>query len=141
MARKYRATIQTSHGPMQGLEVSVQRTDKPPLVARFGGIPLRRLVTGILIDERPPCFIYTRNELIKRLVADTRELCGAGGDCEVHHIRKLADLKQKRRREKPVWVQMMAARRRKTRVVCHTYHTAIHAGQRTRGIVNLSTRA
>jgi hypothetical protein len=56
------------------------------------------------------------------------------GANEVYHVRKLADLKQRwqGRREKPRWVQYMLARRRKTLVVCHDCHTAIHAGRPTR---------
>ena len=47
---------------------------------------------------------------------------------EVHHIRKLADLKTKGKSAPPVWVQIMAARQRKTLVVCRECHTAIHNG-------------
>ncbi|MFE0061731.1 hypothetical protein [Streptomyces sp. NPDC059003] len=50
---------------------------------------------------------------------------------EVHHIRKLADLKQPDRPERPVWVKLMAMRRRKTLVVCRRCHEAIHAGRPT----------
>ncbi|WP_371865569.1 HNH endonuclease [Dictyobacter alpinus] len=50
---------------------------------------------------------------------------------KVHHIRKLADL-NKDGKERPRWVKIMAARRRKTLVVCHFCHQAIHAGQPTR---------
>jgi hypothetical protein len=37
---------------------------------------------------------------------------------DVHHIRPLKDLEQYDGREKPQWVQIMAARRRKTLVLC-----------------------
>ena len=74
-----------------------------------------------------------RSELIKRLLADECELCGATEHIEVHHIRKLADLKVKGRRERPQSMQVMArARRRKTLVVCKNCHTNIHAGRPTR---------
>jgi len=72
------------------------------------------------------------NELIARLLADECELCGSRQNIEVHHIRKLADLKVKGQREKPQWVQTMAARRRKTLVVCKDCHVNIHAGRPTR---------
>lgn len=45
------------------------------------------------------------------------------------HIRKLADLKVKGRKEKPFWIQRMAAIRRKTLVVCYNCHSAIHSGK------------
>src|SRR6266849_8674262 len=51
---------------------------------------------------------------------------------EVHHIRKLADLNVEGRPEKPAWVKRMAARRRKTLVVCQDCHDAIHTGRPTR---------
>lgn len=131
MARKYRATTQTPHGVLQCLQVTVARRDKPPLVARFGGLPLRRRKEAFLDDQLPLTMSTPRNELIKRLLADRCELCGSQEHCQVHHIRKLADLKVKGRREKPVWVQVMAARRRKTLVVCRACHVAIHAGRPT----------
>lgn len=54
------------------------------------------------------------------------ELCEAVGNCQVHHIRKLADLNRPGQSEKPPWVKRMAVRRRKTLVVCESCHTAIH---------------
>ena len=86
---------------------------------------LRRHKHAILHDSLPLRFDGSRNELIKRLLADACELCGAQGHCEVHHIRKLADLKVKGRTEKPPWVRRMAARQRKTLVVCRDCHHAI----------------
>ena len=55
---------------------------------------------------------------MQRLLAQRCELCGAEGRCQVHHVRKLADLNRPGRGEKPPWVKLMAARRRKTLVVC-----------------------
>jgi predicted HNH restriction endonuclease len=51
---------------------------------------------------------------------------------EVHHLRKLADLKVKGQREKPAWMIKMAALKRKTLIVCEACHDAIHAGRPTR---------
>ena len=50
----------------------------------------------------------------------------------VHHVRKLKDLKVPGRRVPPVWKQIMASRRRKTLVVCHHCHVAIHRGTLTK---------
>jgi hypothetical protein len=132
MLRKYRSTIETEHGMRTCLEVRVERKDKRPLIARFGGIPLRRQKRAILVDKNPLQFKAERNELIKRLLADKCELCESTENCEVHHIRKLADLKKQGQREKPAWVKTMAARRRKTLVVCRHCHEAIHSGKPTR---------
>lgn len=127
--RKYRSVTITPHGPMKCLEVVVEREGKKPLVARFGGIPLRQQKKVILVDQDPRSRPIRRNELIKRLLVGKCELCQSTEDCEVHHIRKLADLNKRVGKEKPAWVQRMAAKRRKTLIVCRTCHEAIHAGR------------
>jgi len=132
MAKKYKATIETVHGPRKCLQVVVQRGDnKKPLVAHFGGIPLKRQHEAILVDRLPQFVMTNRSELLQRMRADTCELCGSREHVEVHHIRKLADLNKPGRREKPVWVKQMAARRRKTLIVCRKCHEEIHAGTST----------
>jgi hypothetical protein len=77
------------------------------------------------VDLQPNTWIYQgRNELGKRLVADRCEWCGISGtQVEVHHVRKLADLKGK-----TLWEQQMIARRRKTMVLCVECHDELHAG-------------
>jgi hypothetical protein len=72
-----------------------------------------------------------RTDILDRLLADRCEVCDHRGDCEVHHVRKLANLHKTGRREKPEWVKRMIAMRRKTLVVCEPCHVAIHAGKRT----------
>jgi len=130
LQRKYRATVQTPSGSMSCLRVVVERRPgKKPLVAQFGGIPLRRQRNAVLTETPPKIDTDWGNELLQRLLADTCELCGSHRDCEVHHLRKLADLKRKGRREKPVWVQIIVARQCKTLVVCRPCHEAIHAGR------------
>jgi hypothetical protein len=130
MRNNYRSTIETPSGPMKCLKAPVEREiGKKPLVAYFGGIHLRRQKEVTLHDHTPRMFDGTRSELVKRLLADPCELCGSKENIEVHHIRKLVDLKIEGRPEKPAWVKRMAARRRKTLVVCQDCHDAIHAGR------------
>jgi len=131
MAKKYKATVDTSFGPMKCMEIRIKRDGgKKPLVARFGGIPLRQQKLEPLVDRDPYTTIrFARSEILQRLLADKCELCGSLEDVEVHHIRKLADLKANGRPDKSLWAQMMAARRRKTLVVCRKCHLAIHAGK------------
>ena len=132
MAKRHKATIETADGPKKCLQVVVQRgEDKKPLVARFGGIPLKRKPEAILVDRLPQFVMTNRSELLQRVLADKCELCGSKEKVEVHHIRKLADLQKPGRREKPAWVKQMAARRRKTLVVCRKCHEKIHAGTST----------
>jgi len=118
------------------LRVAVPRDGKPPLVAQWGGIPLERDMTARLRDDNILERRWNRRtELVKRLLADTRELCGSQDDIEVHHIRRLRDLRQPGRREPPHWVQVMAARQRKTLVLCHTCHLSGPHQAGTRGTV------
>jgi hypothetical protein len=132
MYGKYKAKTQTPEGKtLKCLEVKRERKNKPPLVARFGGISLTRQPRAVL-NDRPYVHKVGRTEILSRLRADKCELCGSTEDVEVHHIRKLADLKDKGGREVPVWKKIMAARRRKTLVVCHECHVNITYGRPTR---------
>ena len=70
-----------------------------------------------------------RTELVQRLLADRCELCGSRQNIQVHHVRALKDLEREGRTEMPRWAREMAARRRKTLLVCRKCHTDIHAGR------------
>ena len=128
MWRKHKSHVLTPDGPRRCLAATIPRAGKPPLVARFGGISLRRDTTAVLRD-RVPVRRPRRTELLKRFLADACEVCGRGGDVEVHHVRKLADLKREGRKALPDWAKIMIARRRKTLVLCRPCHGAIHAGR------------
>lgn len=78
------------------------------------------------LTDRPEEIYSCRSEVVQRLLARECELCDSKVPCEVHHIRKLADLRRPGQREKPLWVRRMAARRRKTLVVCQECHEQIH---------------
>jgi hypothetical protein len=71
---------------------------------------------------------YPRKELIRRLLARRCELCENPGTVVVHQVRKLASL-SKSGHGQPAWAALMARKRRKTLVVCHPCHDAIHHGQ------------
>ena len=126
--RRYQTTMQTDQGPRVGLQVTVERQEgKRPLVARWGGLSLSRNTKASLNDS-PLRICGPRTELEVRLQADTCELCGAEEAVEVHHVRALKGLRRKGRAERPFWVQVMAARQRKTLVACRHCHDAIHRG-------------
>jgi hypothetical protein len=132
MARKYGAMIETPHGPRKCLQVSVDRGEgRKPLVATFGGIPLRRQKNAVLWDRNPVRAPARRKELIHRLLAGRCELCGQADKVRVHQIRKLADLDKPGQPEQPEWMAIMAKRRRKTLVVCASCHATIHNGKPT----------
>lgn len=130
MKRKYQAeTVDNKTGKtLKCLKVVVQREGKRPLTAIWGGISLSYQKHAVIEDS--PYQVYGgRTELLKRLLADQCELCGSKKDIEVHHIRKLADLNVKGRKEKPAWMQIMSARNRKTLVLCRQCHVKIHHGK------------
>ena len=135
MWRRYTAKIHTPEGPaLTCLQVTLERLGKQPLVARFGGFTLmRQAAVQTRIDDVAHVRWSDRTELVKRLLANACELCGSTDNVQVHHIRKLADLRRPGRAEKPLWTQRMAAMRRKTLVVCRKCHYAIHAGASPKG--------
>jgi group II intron reverse transcriptase/maturase len=131
MADRYKTTIVTPSGPRRCFEVSVEREGRKPLIARFGGIPLRRKRNAVLTDRTPAPVTVRRKELVTRLQAGRCELCKqTSGTVNVHHVRKLADL-QRPGQPQPVWNRLMAKKRRKSLIVCADCHTAIHDGQPT----------
>jgi group II intron reverse transcriptase/maturase len=128
---RYQSTMETADGPRKGLQATVEREGKRPLVARWGGFSLARNMKAILHDT--PAWTWgERSELEKRLLADTCDLCGSHEQIEVHHIRALKDLQRKGQRDRPKWMRIMAARRRKTLIVCRWCHDDIHAGRVSR---------
>jgi retron-type reverse transcriptase len=136
--RQYTATVKTAPGTLQVLEARHARGGgKAPLVARCGGIE-RRWPTQALLNEEPTPVDGNRREVVQRLLAQACEVCGATESCEVHHVRKLADLSTPGRRETPLWVRRMAARRRKTLVLCQQCHEAIQRERPSRRQVTAS---
>jgi hypothetical protein len=129
--KKYQTELEVEGRKYKVLQTTVTREGKNPLVATWGGIPLTWDIKAT-IEDRPGRQWNRRSELEKRLLAQTCELCGAThitARIEVHHIRALKDLQKYDGREKPLWVKVMAARRRKTLVLCHTCHVDLHAGR------------
>jgi group II intron reverse transcriptase/maturase len=128
---KYQATLREGKQWYKILQVVIERAGKKPLVARWGGIALHWDIKAPIKDQRT--FLGPgRSELEKRLLANTCEYCGITGDrerIEVHHIRALKDLKTEDGREKPAWVHIMAARKRKTLVLCATCHQDVTYGR------------
>lgn len=132
--RKYRGTQTVDGYTYKTLQVEVP-TKRATRVIYWGAISLKTVKPGSepIDDVLPKSRAYTRTDLVQRLQANKCELCGSEEQCEVHHVRKLADLKKRwqGRKEKPAWVQHMIARHRKTLVVCKLCHHDIHAGRPT----------
>jgi AI2M/AI1M-like, HNH endonuclease/Type II intron maturase len=79
------------------------------------------------VDNPPLTFKYTSgSELSKRMDANKCAYCEReGGYFEIHHVRKLADMKE----GKQPWQKLMIARKRKTLVLCVDCHHRLTAGK------------
>src|SRR5438067_1158937 len=109
---------------MTYLNDSIKKKDKPLEGKSANGI------LEVIIPQR--------HQILDRINAKKCELCGhESADArqfEVHHVRKLKDIKQKyskRGDHTPRWVRAMCSLNRKTLVVCKTCHKSIHTGQDT----------
>ena len=108
------------------IAVKIEREGKKPLVASYGKKPIRQNRNVILKDKLPEP-TTNRTEILQRLLNNECELCGKVGAVEGHHIRKLADIKD--RKNKPEWMLIMMALSRKTLFVCKECHRDIHTGK------------
>jgi len=112
------------------LKVIVKRDHgKKPLETHWGGISLARNPAIIRDDPNHYLLHQGRTELVQRLLADKCEICGSRESVQVHHIRALKDLKKRKGREPLPHETLMAARQRKTLVVCLECHQKIHSGK------------
>jgi len=122
--RRFQTKLITTEGSYKVLEVRVDRgPTKKPLMAHFGGVSLA-WNPWAAIGETPTTVWSGRSELVERLLAQQCELCNSVDQIQVHHVRKLADLKGA-----SPWEKVMSARRRKTLVVCKACHQQIHSGR------------
>lgn len=82
------------------------------------------------VDRMPNTVLWSKSSLIQRLQANKCEWCGdTKGPFEVHHVKKLKDLKGKKK-----WEKHMIARQRKTLVLCgvgseRNCHRRLHNGE------------
>jgi hypothetical protein len=131
MAAKHKARIESPNGPRVCFEARIERKNRKPLVARFGGIPLQRQRTAELADREPVKVDYPQKELIARLLADTCEICGSKGNVQVHHVRALADLAHAGG-SLPTGRASCFTGDAKPVVACDTCHDRIHSEQPAR---------
>ena len=124
--RRLRGTVKTPVGPRTCLKLTIPREEKSPLIAIFGGLPLRRRKKTVIVDEVLKTYPRMRSEIIERLLNDTCEICGANEKVQMHHIRKLKDLNQKGKREMPLWMKIMISRKRKSIALCKRCHDDVH---------------
>jgi Type II intron maturase len=131
MTARHRARIQTPYGLRTCFEAIVPRQGREPLIARFGGIPLRRNRNAVPYDRVPDPGPHRHREVVRRLLRSECEVCGHNGQVEAHQVRKLASLGTAGITATPRWKEIMAGKRRKTLIVCGPCHHSIHAGTPT----------
>ncbi|ECX3328622.1 group II intron reverse transcriptase/maturase, partial [Escherichia coli] len=114
------------------LAITVQAKNGSRKIEVFKLKHVNRNRTTIVDTEPRTAHITTRTtEIMRRLGARICEYCAKTGRCEVHHVRKLKDLKKGRKAGyKPsLWQLMMIARRRKTMILCASCHDKLHSGK------------
>jgi len=80
-----------------------------------------------IIPQQAKNHTHSTTTLESRLKAKVCGVCGCidSEKYEIHHVNKVKNLKGKAK-----WEQVMIAKRRKTIVVCHKCHMAIHHGEK-----------
>lgn len=130
LGRKYRkgvGEIKNSHRLNKDFAVKYMNKKGEQKVRLFynEGFKRKKMDSNTFHDNMPTYIINTaRTSLIDRLKAQQCEYCGSKGRLEMHHVRKLKDLKGKE-----PWEVRMIARKRKTLAVCQQCHRKIHAGK------------
>jgi len=117
----------------KAIRIIVPRENKKSLIATFGDIELKRkrnYYTNHQEDKYKTVY-QGRSELLKRLLVNKCEICGEEDNIEVHHIKKISDLKRRYEGKKniPKWKEIMIARNRNTLIVCKNCHNLIHSGK------------
>jgi hypothetical protein len=126
MAARHAAKIETRDGLRTCYEARRKRQGRKDLVARSGGIVLRRDRRAEIRDPRPAPAAYPRKELTSRLRTRECELCETGTTVAVHQVTGLKALGQPGPGQ-PARAALMAKTRRKTLIVCAACHDLIHA--------------
>jgi group II intron reverse transcriptase/maturase len=75
MKARHKAKIQTPYGLRTCFEAIVTRPGRKPLVARFGGIPLKRNRNAIPIDRAPDPTPRRHHEIVQRLLRSVCDIC------------------------------------------------------------------
>ena len=130
-ATKYRTTMRRMISKLRiGKNFGVRFTDKKgkskTRLFYNEGFARKPLQKNAVVDVIPNTVMYSsKTSLMVRLSAGQCELCGKT-DCEIeiHHVRKLKDLKGK-----SYWERFMIARNRKTLALCIDCHEQLHNGK------------
>jgi RNA-directed DNA polymerase len=130
LSGKYNCSIsQTTSRLSKGNEL-VLRYQKEEGFSEIKIFQLKHMKKNHMEDEIPNTIFLTasKSELIRRMNAKECEYCGRTNlPTEVHHVRKLKDLKSKPHLE--LWQKVMIARNRKTLILCTECHDLLGAGK------------
>ncbi|MDN4634167.1 reverse transcriptase domain-containing protein [Sphingomonas sp. PsM26] len=129
MAKKYKSSVKKIYKKysVDGKLAIKYETVKGTKISFFYNDGFRRgKVDKKNVDRLPLTEKYSsKSSIVQRLLANNCEHCGEQKEkMEVHHVRKLKDLKGKKK-----WERFMITRRRKTIVLCHKCHVNLHAGK------------
>jgi group II intron reverse transcriptase/maturase len=121
--KEYGVKLEVGGRKCKGLQASIPRQDKEPLVATWGGVSLS-WDKRATIQEKPMKAMISgvRSELVRRLLTEVCEWCGSEEPLETHHVRKMKDLHKHPGRELAPWEKRMIALRRKTILLCPVCH-------------------
>lgn len=130
-ATKYRTSMRKMISRLRiGKDFGVRFTDKrgrtKTRLFYNEGFARRPMLKTAAVDVLPNMVRYSSTtSLMDRLSARQCELCGRTDiDIEMHHVRKLKDLKGK-----SYWERFMIARNRKTLALCVDCHKKLHTGK------------
>ncbi len=129
MAKKYANTKRVNGRTYKVLQVVTERDGKKPLIAYYGGIPLKRNPTPTKINDNIWQIYGRRYEVIDRLNADCCEMCGVEGPVEMHHKNPMRNVHKRGKNSLPAWEVRRIAMRRITLAVCWPCHKAIENGE------------
>lgn len=108
-----------------GVKYQTKRGWKTLLFYNEGFRRVETIATGDFDSEPNRYFRTSANSLIARLKAKKCEWCETEDvDLEIHHVRKLKNLKGK-----AAWERAMIGRKRKTMALCPHCHDLLHAGK------------
>ena len=131
LAHKHKASMKQVAKRLKGEEghvLLVREKDKTRVIRLFRLKALKPPRPQDHHIDSPPNTLFltlSRSELIRRMHAGECEYCSTTqGPFEVHHVRKLKDVVHGKER----WQQLMAARHRKTLILCEQCHHKLHAG-------------
>ncbi len=130
-AAKYRTSMpkiirRLRIGKNFGVHFTDKRGRKKTRLLYHDGFARKPAQKAASIDKIPNTVMYSsKTSLMDRLFARQCELCGKTDvDIEMHHVRKLKDLKGK-----SYWERFMIARNRKTLALCADCHKKLHNGK------------